>query len=98
MKIADLSTQELNNLIEGIAVQALHGHETKSNDELCELAHQELNRRAKERGERVRTSNLKKNYFGEKAYVCGIEVDGRIIETYFETNLELAKSYRRFKK
>ena len=94
-EITKLSTRELNNLIKGVALQALNGWESKTKDELCELAHAELERRAEEAGEYVRLSNLKKDFAGYKAYVCGIRVDGVVVKSFYERDLTKAKSYAR---
>lgn len=52
--LQNLTTQELVNIINNVAGMALVGREYKDTDELCDDAHDELDRRFAERGEYVR--------------------------------------------
>jgi hypothetical protein len=97
MNLSKVSTDQLLTNIEFVALSALAGEESKAADELCDASHDELRKRQEARGEYVRISNLTKNYFGKKAYICTIEVDGLSTSSFYESDLEKAKGYRRRK-
>lgn len=94
--LQNLTTQELVNIINNVAGMALVGREYKDTDELCDDAHDELDRRFAERGEYVRLSNKVKGLCGP-SYICGKMVGGVVIRSHYERDEAKAKSYRRVK-